>query len=70
MDAWNIYGTDKPDLRYDMKLTDLTDIAKRSTMSIFASVETVKAILVPKEFSRMEIDEWTENNKELRDLLG
>ncbi len=64
MDAWNIYGTDKPDLRYDMKLTDLTDIAKRSTMSIFASVETVKAILVPKEFSRMEIDEWTEKIKQ------
>ncbi len=58
-DAWNTYGSDKPDLRYEMKLTDITDIAKRSSMSIFSSVQTVKGILVNKEFSRMEIDDWT-----------
>lgn len=57
------YGSDKPDLRYDMFLTDLTAEFKDSEMDIFKNVETVKAILVDKEFSKKEIEDITEEMK-------
>jgi len=46
------YGTDKPDLRYGMKLIDVADIFARSTNEIFSSIASdtdknrVKAIKV------------------------
>ena len=54
------YGSDKPDLRYDMKLVDLTAPFKNSSMDIFKKVESVKGILVNREFTRKEIDNWTD----------
>ena len=48
------YGTDKPDLRYEMKLIDVADIFARSTNEIFSSIASdttknrVKAIKVTK----------------------
>jgi aspartyl-tRNA synthetase len=62
-EAMNKYGTDKPDIRYDMFLTDLTEECKASDMKIFENVESVKAIFVEKTFSRKEIDE---KEKEIR----
>jgi len=32
------YGTDRPDLRFDMKLKDISDIAKQSSFKVFTSV--------------------------------
>ncbi len=32
------YGTDRPDLRFDMKLRDISDIAKECTFKVFTSV--------------------------------
>jgi len=58
------YGTDKPDLRFDMELVDLTEEFKNSDMDIFQNVETTKAILVEKEFSRKEIEDLTEEMKQ------
>jgi aspartyl-tRNA synthetase len=49
-----IYGTDKPDLRYWMKLIDVADIFAKSTNEIFSSIASdttknrVKAIKVEK----------------------
>lgn len=63
-DAFDKYGSDKPDLRFDMLLTDLTEIFHNSSMEIFKSVESVKALLVDKEFSRSEIDDLTEKVKQ------
>ncbi len=54
------YGSDKADLRFDMKLVDLTKPFKNSSMDIFSKVEVVKGILVNREFSRKEIDNWTD----------
>jgi len=36
-DAMNFYGTDKPDLRYDLKIQDVTDIFVNSQFKVFAS---------------------------------
>lgn len=52
-DAMETYGSDKPDLRYDMKLVDVASIFARSTNEIFSSIGSdtkanrIKAIRVP-----------------------
>ena len=56
------YGTDRPDLRFDMKLKDISDIAKQSSFKIFVSViengGIVKGLCVPKgeKYSRSDIE--------------
>lgn len=62
-DVLDRYGTDKPDLRFDMQLVDLTEEFRGSDMDIFQEAESVKAIMVDKEFSRKEIDDLTEEMK-------
>jgi aspartyl-tRNA synthetase len=37
-EAMEFYGSDKPDLRFDMKMRDLTDIAEQSQFSLFHKV--------------------------------
>ena len=65
-DAMERFGTDKPDLRYVMELTDLTDVFADSEFSVFKNAITgggvVKAIRVEKaaELSRSQIDKFTE----------
>lgn len=66
-DAMNYYGCDKPDLRFDMKLINVTDIMVSSDFKAFASVAqdggVVKAINYKggAKLSRKDIDD-------LRDL--
>jgi aspartyl-tRNA synthetase len=55
------YGTDRPDLRFDMKLKDISDIAKQSTFKVFTSVVEkggiVKGLCAPGEkYSRSDIE--------------
>jgi aspartyl-tRNA synthetase len=59
-EAMNKYGSDKPDLRLGLELTDVTDILKKSDFSIFKSAECIKCINPEKDFSRKDIDELTE----------
>jgi aspartyl-tRNA synthetase len=61
------YGSDKPDMRVTLELTELTDIMKDVDFKVFsgpanAANGRVAAIRVPKggEFSRGEIDGYTE----------
>jgi len=56
------YGIDKPDLRFDMKLIDVTEIANKSDFKVF-SAELVKALVAKKEFSRKECDKLTDHVK-------
>ncbi len=58
-EALQSYGTDRPDLRFGMKIVDISDLAKKSTMQVFQSAPAVKAMII-KGFgtkSRKEIDE-------------
>ncbi len=65
-EAMNIYGADSPDLRFDLPLSDITDIASECDFSLFrGAVEDggiVKALRVEggAKFTRREIDEFTE----------
>jgi aspartyl-tRNA synthetase len=66
------YGSDKPDLRYDLPITDVSEIAKGCGFKVFEDAlnakGTVRALRVPggSELSRSEIDTWTELAKELK----
>ncbi|MEK7563260.1 MAG: aspartate--tRNA ligase [Patescibacteria group bacterium] len=68
-DAMNAYGSDKPDLRFDLAFTDVSELCKGAGFGIFAktvdSGGVVKCLRVPggAKFSRKEIDELTETAK-------
>ena len=61
-DAMNLYGSDKPDLRFDLCLIDLKFFTDNSEFKAFHSAETVKGIVVPggANFSRKVIDQLTD----------
>ncbi len=61
-DAMNYYGSDKPDLRFDMRFVHLTDILKNKGLKIFDSAEVIVAMNVKRlsSVTRKQIDEWTE----------
>jgi len=55
------YGTDRPDLRFDMKLKEISDIAKKSSFNVFTSAvekgALVKGLCAPGEkYSRSDIE--------------
>lgn len=61
-DAMNFYGSDKPDLRFDMKLVELSEIVKECGFSVFENAikdrGVVKAVVAPnnnEKFSRKYI---------------
>ena len=56
MDAMNLYGSDKPDLRFDLKFTDVTDLFQGGEFKAFAAAQAVKVIAAP-ELTRKQIDE-------------
>ena len=66
-DAINLYGSDKPDLRFDMKINDISDIFKKSDFKVFKEVikegGMVNCIFVKdkaSDFSRKTIDKLTD----------
>ncbi|MDR0955846.1 MAG: aspartate--tRNA ligase [Candidatus Nomurabacteria bacterium] len=65
-DALEFYGTDKPDLRYEMPLVELTDVLKNTQFKVFQS-ECVKAILVRggAGLTRSAIDDFTNKARSL-----
>lgn len=65
-EAMNMYGSDKPDLRFEMQLSDVSEVAKDCDFGVFKSAVEgggiVKALRVEggAKFTRKEIDEFTE----------
>jgi aspartyl-tRNA synthetase len=61
-DAWNTYGSDKPDLRFEMKIQDLKSFTDQSEFNAFKSAEVVKGLVVDggAKYSRKIIDELTD----------
>lgn len=69
-DAMNLYGSDKPDLRFDMAFQDFTPFVPASSFGVFKSVleagGAVKAMVVPgaaADYSRKKITELEETAK-------
>lgn len=60
-DAMKYYGSDKPDLRFDMKFSELTEIAQGKGFKVFDSVEYIGGINAKNcaEYSRKKLDELT-----------
>ena len=57
-----MYGSDKPDLRYGLKLIDLKHYTDVSDFKAFSTAERVKGIIVKDggKYSRKMIDELTD----------
>ena len=64
--ALDLYGTDKPDLRFGMVLCDLSDVFATTEVRAFGA-STVKAMRVPggAGFTRSRLDQLTDRAKEL-----
>ena len=68
-EAMKTYGIDKPDLRYDMKLVELTDLAKGKSESfkIFDASEIVIGIRIPGDEIDYESKKWESALKKAKD---
>ena len=72
-DAINYYGSDKPDLRFDMKIQDVSEVFKNTTFGLFANVLNNGGIIncivakgVANNYSRKDLDKLAEYVKTYR----
>ncbi len=61
-DAMKYYGTDKPDIRFEMKLVELNDLTKGKGFQIFDQAEYIGGINAEgsADYSRKQLDELTD----------
>lgn len=61
-EAMERYGSDKPDLRFDMQLVELTDVFSTTEFGVFKNAECIKAICVKNgsSLTRKQIDQFTD----------
>ncbi len=61
-EAMNLYGSDKPDIRFGMKLVELTSSVKGKGFPVFDGAEYIGGICVEGcgEYTRKQLDELTE----------
>ena len=61
-DAMEYYGSDKPDIRFGMKMNTITDMVKGHNFAVLDDAEYVGAIVVPgcAGYTRKQLDELTE----------
>jgi aspartyl-tRNA synthetase len=54
------YGTDKPDLRFELEIRDLTEATRDSGFKVFADAPAVRCLTVPQQLSRAELADLEE----------
>ena len=61
-DAVQNYGSDKPDLRYNMKFVELNDVAKNRDFNVFNNSELIVGFMIKggNSFTRKDIDKYTD----------
>lgn len=61
-DAMRLYGSDKPDTRFDMQFVELNDIVKGKAFPVFENAELVIGINAKgcAEYTRKQLDELTD----------
>jgi aspartyl-tRNA synthetase len=57
------YGSDKPDLRFDLRIQDATELTRGTEFGVFANAGAVRFLRVPKELSRGEITKLEDTAK-------
>ncbi len=67
LQAMEEYGVDKPDIRFDLKLKNITDLTRNSGFKVFADAQAVKFLAVPglENISRKQIGEYEDYAKHL-----
>jgi aspartyl-tRNA synthetase len=67
-EAMNRFGIDKPDLRFDMELVELTDAFAATEFKAFAGADSIKGVRVPgtaDEMGRNQLDKLTDKAKSI-----
>ena len=61
-EAIEFYGSDKPDLRFDMRITDISGLVKGHDFAVFDASEYIGGICAKhcSEYTRKQLDELTE----------
>jgi aspartyl-tRNA synthetase len=61
-DAMKYYGSDKPDLRFDMKFVELNDVLQHRDFKVFNEAELILGICAEScgSYTRKQLDELTE----------
>lgn len=61
-DAMKYYGVDKPDVRFEMKIAELNDVAKGKNFKVYDDAELIGGICAKgcAEYTRKQLDELTE----------
>ena len=61
-DAMKYYGSDKPDIRFEMKIQEITELVKGHNFVVFDSAEYIGGICVKgaANYTRKQLDELTE----------
>jgi aspartyl-tRNA synthetase len=61
-DAMRLYGSDKPDTRFEMQFIELTELTKGKNFPVFESAELVVGICAKgcAEYTRKQLDELTD----------
>ena len=58
------YGSDRPDLRFELEITDATEVTRGSEFGVFANADCVRFLVAPRAFSRAELGRLEEVAKE------
>ncbi|MCL2133131.1 MAG: aspartate--tRNA ligase [Bacteroidales bacterium] len=61
-DAMKYYGSDKPDIRFGMRMTELTEVAKGKNFAVFDNAQYIGGICAEgcADYTRKQLDELTE----------
>ena len=59
-EAMRRFGTDKPDLRFELEIEDATRLTRSSGFKVFADAPAVRFLRVPQAFSRSELEDLEE----------
>jgi aspartyl-tRNA synthetase len=63
-DAMLRYGSDKPDLRFELEIQDATEATRGSEFAVFTNAECVRFVVAPAVFTRAHLQRLEEFAKE------